>query len=143
MSVNKAIIVGRLGADPELRFIPSGRAVCNFNLATESVWKDKQGQRQKQTDWHRIVVWGPQAETAAKYLTKGREVYVEGEIKTRSYDDKDGIKRYVTEIVVRDLRFLGGGGNGSGGGGGRRDDSDQEPMGDFGRYDPGDDDVPF
>ena len=148
MSVNKAIIVGRLGGDPELRFIPSGRAVANFNIATDSVWKDRDGQRQKQTEWHRIVVWGPQAETCSKYLAKGREVYVEGEIRTRSYDDKDGNKRYVTEIVARDVRFLGGnqGGGGGGGGGGRggRDDiPDMEPMGGFGGPDPGDDDVPF
>ena len=145
MSVNKAIIVGRLGGDPELRFIPSGRAVCNFNLATDSVWKDKEGQRQKQTEWHRIVVWGPQAESAAKYLTKGREVYIEGEIKTRKYTDKENVERSITEIVARDVRFLGGGqGQGSGGG---RDDSrggdGTNPMGDFGRPDPGDDDVPF
>ena len=88
MSVNKAIIVGRLGADPELRFTPSGRAVANFNLATSSVWKDKSsGERKEDTQWHKIVVWGPQAETCGKYLQKGREVFVEGEIRTRNYDD--------------------------------------------------------
>lgn len=109
MSVNKAIIVGRLGGDPEVRFIPSGKAVANFSVATDSTWKDSEGQKQKQTEWHRIVVWGRQAETCAKYLTKGREVYLEGEIRTRSYDDKDGNKRYATEIVASDVRFLGGG----------------------------------
>lgn len=109
-SINKAIIVGRLGSDPESRSTSGGKSVCNFNVATDSSWKDRDGQRQKQTEWHRIVVWGPQAETCAKYLSKGREVYVEGEIRTRSYDDKEGAKRYVTEIVARDVRFLGGGG---------------------------------
>lgn len=128
MSVNRAILVGKLGKDPELRFVPSGRAVCNFNVATDNVWKDRDGQRQKQTEWHRIVVWGAQAETAAKYLAKGREVYVDGEIRTRSYDDKDGVKRSVTEIVARDVKFLGGGGNG----GQRQDDATQQ-----------DDDIPF
>jgi single-strand DNA-binding protein len=143
MSVNKAIIVGRLGSDPELRFIPSGRAVANFNVATDSVWKDRDGNRQKQTEWHRIVVWGPQAETCSKYLSKGREVYVEGEIRTRSYDDKEGVKRYVTEIIARDVRFLGGAQAGGGRGAGRDDIPDVEPPGNFGGPDPGDDDVPF
>lgn len=106
--VNKAIIVGRLGADPELRFTGAGRAVCNFNLATSSVWKDKtSGERKEDTQWHKIVVWGAQAESCSKYLAKGRETYVEGEIRTRNYEDKEGIKRYITEIIARDVRFLG------------------------------------
>jgi len=142
MSVNKAIIVGRLGADPELRFTGNGRAVCNFNLATSSVWKDKQsGEKKEDTQWHKIVVWGAQAETCSKYLTKGREVFVEGEIRTRNYEDKEGIKRYITEIVARDVRFLGG-----------RSDRDSQGGGDFGApSEPpagfeetgGDDDIPF
>lgn len=143
MSVNKAIIVGRLGADPELRFTPSGRAVANFNLATSSVWKDKSsGERKEDTQWHKIVVWGPQAETCGKYLQKGREVFVEGEIRTRNYDDKEGIKRYVTEIVARDVRFLGGRGDGGGGGGGGGGlgEPDAPPPG---FDDAGDDDIPF
>ncbi len=145
MSVNKAIIVGRLGADPELRFTPNGRAVANFNLATSSVWKDKSsGERKEETQWHKIVVWGPQAETCSKYLQKGREVFVEGEIRTRNYEDKEGIKRYVTEIVARDVRFLGGrgdGGGGGGGGGGGFGGPDAPPPG----FDEtgGDDDIPF
>ena len=118
MSVNKAIIVGRLGADPEIRFTQSGAAVTNFNVATDSVWKDKEGQQQKRTEWHRIVVWGNQAEPCSKYLTKGREVYVEGEIQTRSWEDKEGQKRWTTEIRARDVRFLGGGRSEGGGGGG-------------------------
>ena len=110
MAVNKAILIGRLGADPEIRFTGTGRAVCNFRIATDSVWTNREGQKQKTTEWHRIVAWGPQGETCSKYLTKGREVYVEGEIRSRSYDDKDGIKRTVTEIVAQQVRFLGGGG---------------------------------
>jgi single-strand DNA-binding protein len=122
MSVNKAIIVGRLGADPEIRFTQSGAGVTNFNVATDSVWKDKEGQKQSRTEWHRIVVWGPQAEVCQKYLSKGREVYIEGEIQTRSWEDKEGQKRWTTEIRARDVRFLGGrgdqdGGSGSGAGG--------------------------
>lgn len=142
--VNKAIIVGRLGADPELRFTNAGRAVANFNLATSSVWKDKNsGERKEDTQWHKIVVWGPQAETCSKYLAKGREVFVEGEIRTRSYDDKDGNKRWITEIVARDVRFLGGRGQGdSGGGGGGDYGGPSEPPGGFDEG-PGDDDIPF
>lgn len=142
MSVNKAIIVGRLGADPELRFTPSGRAVANFNLATSSVWKDKQsGERKEDTQWHKIVVWGPQAETCSKYLAKGREVFVEGEIRTRNYEDKEGIKRYVTEIVARDVRFLGGKSDGARDGGGDFG-APNEPPGGF-EETGGDEDIPF
>lgn len=142
--VNKAIIVGRLGADPELRFTGSGRAVANFNVATSSVWKDKQtGEKKEDTQWHKIVVWGPQAETCNKYLQKGREVFIEGEIRTRSYDDKDGNKRWITEIVARDVRFLGGRGQGeSAGSGGGDFGAPSEPPGGF--DDAGDgDDIPF
>jgi single-strand DNA-binding protein len=112
--VNKAIILGNLGKDPELRFTPSGRAVARFPVATTERWTDQSNQRQERTDWHNIVVWGKQAETCSQYLSKGRQVYVEGSIRTRSYEDKDGNKRYVTEIVARDVRFLGGAGAGGG-----------------------------
>jgi single-strand DNA-binding protein len=108
--VNKAIIVGNLGKDPDVRFTPSGRAVCKFPVATSERWTDQQGQKQERTEWHNIVVWGKQAETCGQYLAKGRQVYVEGSIRSRQYDDKDGNKRYITEIVARDVRFLGGGG---------------------------------
>ena len=108
--VNKAIIVGNLGRDPEVRFTPSGRAVAKFTVATSERWTDQQGQRQERTEWHNIIVWGKQAETCGQYLSKGRQVYVEGRISNRSYDDKDGNKRYITEIIARDVRFLGGGG---------------------------------
>ena len=106
--VNKVIIVGNLGRDPEVRFTPSGRAVARFSVATTERWVDPQGQRQERTEWHNVVVWGKQAETCGQYLSKGRQVYVEGSLRTRSYDDRDGNKRYVTEIVARDVRFLGG-----------------------------------
>ncbi|MEO2168769.1 MAG: single-stranded DNA-binding protein [bacterium] len=144
MSVNKAIILGRLGADPEIRFTQSGAGVCNFNVATDTVWKDKDGQKQSRTEWHRIVVWGPQAEPCSKYLTKGREVYVEGEIQTRSWEDKEGNKRWTTEIRARDVRFLGGGRSDQGGGGDPGDgtDSSGSTSGDGGGG-PADGDVPF
>lgn len=130
--INKALIAGRLGKDPELRFTSSGKAVCNFSVATESVWKDRDGKKQKQTEWHNVVVWGPQAESCAKYLAKGSTAFVEGEIRTRSYDDKDGNKRFVTEIVARDVKFLGGKNE-------QRDDDSRRGDG----TDPMDDDAPF
>ena len=108
--VNKAIIVGNLGRDPEVRFTPDGKAVAKFSVATTERWNDQQGTRQERTEWHNIVVWGKQAETCGQYLAKGRQVYVEGSIRTRNYDDKTGTKRYVTEIVAQRIRFLGGGG---------------------------------
>lgn len=142
MSVNKAIIVGRLGADPELRFTPGGRSVANFNVATSSVWKDKSsGEKREDTQWHKIVVWGPQAETCSKFLKKGREVFVEGEIRTRSYEDKEGSKRYVTEIVARDVRFLGGRGDRDASEGGGDFGAPTEPPAGFDET--GDDDIPF
>jgi single-strand DNA-binding protein len=107
--VNKVILVGNLGADPELRYTPSGAAVCELRLATNETWTGKDGQRQERTEWHRIVVWGKRAEPVAKYLDKGRQVYVEGRIRTRSWEDKDGVKRYTTEIIANDVQFLGKG----------------------------------
>jgi len=107
-SVNKAILIGNLGKDPEIRYTPSGQAVASFPIATTRRWRDKDGQPQEQTDWHNIVVWGRQAENAKEYLRKGRPVYIEGRIQTRNYDDKDGVKRYVTEIVAQTVQFLGG-----------------------------------
>ncbi len=108
--VNKVILVGNLGSDPEMRYTPSGQGVCEFRVATNESWNDKNGQRQERTEWHRIVVWGKRAEVCSKYLSKGRSVYVEGRIQTRTYDDKEGNKRYITEIVAQDVQFLGGGG---------------------------------
>ena len=120
-SMNKAILIGNLGADPEVRYTASGAAVANFNIATSEVWNDKSGQRQERTEWHRIVVWGRQAETCGEYLKKGRSVCVEGRIQTREWEDRGGQKRYTTEINAQNVTFLGGregGGGGSYGGGG-------------------------
>ncbi len=108
MSVNKVFLIGNLGRDPELRFTPGGRAVAKFPLATTEVWVDTSGSRQERTEWHNIVVWGKQAESCSQYLTKGRQVFVEGSIRSRSYDDRDGNKRYVTEIIAQRVQFLGG-----------------------------------
>jgi len=106
-SVNKAILIGNLGGDPELRYTPSGMAVCNFSIATTEKWRDKQTNEMKEsTNWHRIVLWGKQAETAKQYLTKGSPVYIEGRIQTRSWDD-NGVKKYITEIIGQRLQFLG------------------------------------
>lgn len=106
-AVNKVILIGNLGKDPELRYTPGGKAVASFSLATTERWRDSEGVMQDKTEWHNIVVWGRQAETAKEYLAKGRQVYVEGRIQTRSWEDKDGNTRYTTEIVAQRLQFLG------------------------------------
>ena len=108
MSVNKVIILGRLGQDPELRYTPGGAAVCNFSLATSENWTDKSGQKQEKTEWHRIVVWGKLAELCNQYLSKGRQAFVEGKLQTRSWDDNNGQKRYTTEISATTVQFIGG-----------------------------------
>lgn len=108
MSVNKVLILGRLGQDPELKYTPSGVPVCNFSLATSESWNDKSGQKQERTEWHRVVVWGKMAELCNQYLTKGRQAFVEGALQTRAWDGKDGSKRYTTEIVARNVQFIGG-----------------------------------
>lgn len=135
-SLNKVILIGHLGADPELRFTKGGQSTCELRLATSESWKDKDGTRQERTEWHRVVVWGKTAEICAKYLAKGRLACVEGRIQTRTYEDKQGQKRYVTEIIATDVRFLGGGG-GKGGSGGS--EPDPAPSGVMGP----DDDIPF
>ena len=107
--VNKAIVIGRLGQDPELKYTPSGgNAVCNFSLATSEKFKTKSGGEKEETQWHRIVCWGKTAEIAAEHLSKGREVYIEGKIKYRSYEDKNGVKKYSTEIEAQTVQFIGG-----------------------------------
>jgi single-strand DNA-binding protein len=160
-SVNKVILIGNLGADPELKYTPTQRPLCNLRIATTEVYKDKAGQRQEKTEWHRVTVWGDQAENCNKYLAKGRSVYVEGRLQTRTYD-KDGQKHYATDVVADRVVFLGSGGGegrggggsgegrgrsgGSGGFGGRSDSGSSEDPGDSG---PGgappasDDDIPF
>lgn len=125
-SLNKVFLIGNLGADPEVRFTANNTAVANFRIATTEVWNDKSGERQERTEWHRIVVWGKQAEHCGEYLKKGRSVHCEGRIQTREWEDREGQKRYTTEIVADRVTFLGsrgdgeGGGGNYGGGGGRR-----------------------
>ncbi len=108
MSVNRVILVGRLGRDPETRYTSAGQAVTNFSMATDESFKDRSGERQKRTEWHKIVVWGKQAEIAQQYLKKGSLVYVEGRIQTRQWDDREGQKRTSFEIVANTFRMLGG-----------------------------------
>ena len=132
MSVNKVILVGRLGQDPESRATPSGASVCNFSLATNEAWTDKSGQRQERTEWHRIVVWGKQAELCQQYLSKGRQAYIEGKLQTRSWEDQSGQKRYTTEVQAQTIRFLGGKEMGASSGAssyGGASDSFEAPMG--------------
>lgn len=124
-SVNKVILVGNLGRDAELRYTPGGAAVATINMATTEVWNDKSGQRQEKTEWHRVVLWGKSAESLAEYLTKGKQIYVEGRLQTRQWDDKDGNKRYTTEIRGDRIVLLGGG---RGGGGGQAYDRGESPA---------------
>ncbi|MBE2251372.1 MAG: single-stranded DNA-binding protein [Myxococcus sp.] len=150
--VNKVILIGNLGKDPEVRFTPAGAAVANFNIATNESWTDKSGQKQERTEWHRIVVWGKLAELCGEYLKKGRQCYVEGRLQTREWTDKEGKKNYTTEVVAQSVQFLGGGpgradggGSGSGGGGGRPSDFGGGPPDDMGPppSSGGGDDIPF
>jgi len=152
-SVNKVILVGNLGRDAELRYTPGGAPVATLNLATTEVWNDKaSGQKQEKTEWHRVVLWGKSAESLSEYLTKGKQIYVEGRLQTRKWQDKDGNDKYTTEIRADRITLLGGGGGGGGtrspqrtpaavgagsGGGG-----DHEPMGEP-ISDLNDDDIPF
>lgn len=107
MSVNKVILIGRLGQNPEIRFTPSGAAVANFSVATNETWLDKAGQKQERTEWHRVVVWGKLAELCGQYLSKGRQAYVEGRMQTRQWQDKDGQTKYTTEVQAQTVQFLG------------------------------------
>src|SRR5216110_2985140 len=151
-SVNKVILVGNLGRDAELRYTPGGAAVATINMATTEVWNDKGGQRQEKTEWHRVVLWGKTAESLNEYLTKGKQIYVEGRLQTRQWDDKDGNKRYTTEIRGDRIVLLGGGGGGrSGGGMSRGGGTSEETVGGHGGGAPApdgpepitDDDIPF
>jgi len=156
--VNKAIVVGRLGRDPEVRYTPDGTAVANFSVATSEEWKDKAtGEKREKTEWHRIVAFRRLGEICGEYLSKGRQVYIEGRIQTRDWEDKDGVKRYTTEIVASQMQMLGSrddfggsrGGAGSGGGGsrggagsgggGRPQEASPGPS----YSNMGDDDIPF
>jgi single-strand DNA-binding protein len=147
-SVNKVILIGNLGKDPELRYTPGGSAVVNFPIATNERWKDKDGNPQERTEWHNIVLWARLAEIANDYLRKGSSVYIEGRLQTRSWDDRDGNKRYTTEIVGTQMQMLGRA-EGSGGGGrpvGPDEGSERKggsPSGGQKSGDDVDDDLPF
>jgi single-strand DNA-binding protein len=152
--INKVILVGNLGADPETRYMPSGKAVSNIRIATSESWRDKQtGDQQERTEWHSVVLYDKLGEIAAEYLRKGSQVYIEGSIRTRKWQDKEGKDRFTTEIIARDMQMLGGrggaqGGVGSGGGSGGEsrsrppasDDRGAPPGGGEGGFD---DDIPF
>ena len=141
--INKAILIGRLGRDPEVRYAQSGTAVTTFTVATSERWKDKNsGEMQERTEWHRIVAFGKLGEICGEYLTKGKQVYIEGRLQTRSWE-QDGVTRYTTEIVASDMKMLEPKGAAGGGGGGYRD---QKPSGDYPEpsyQEPADDDIPF
>jgi len=156
--LNKVMLIGNLGKDPEVRYTPGGQAVANFTIATNESWNDKQGQKQERTEWHRIVAWGKTAELCGEYLTKGRQVYIEGKIQTREWNNKEGQKQYTTEVVANQVLFLSGGERGPGKGqsrGGGADDFGPPPPGlDEPQSGPsgggggsarggGDDDIPF
>jgi len=117
--INKVILIGHLGADPETRAMPSGMTVANLRLATSENWKDKQsGEQQERTEWHNVALFGRLGEIAGEYLRKGSQVYIEGRLRTRKWQDKSGVDRYTTEIVANDMQMIGGRGGGGGGGGG-------------------------
>lgn len=148
--INKVILVGNIGKDPETRYMPNGKAVTNFSVATSESWTDRtSGDKQERTEWHNVVLFEKLAEIAAEYLRKGSQVYIEGSLRTRKWQDKEGKDRYTTEIVARDMQMLGGrGGAGAGGGdssgGGRaapeRSSSAPPPAAEEGDFD---DDIPF
>jgi single-strand DNA-binding protein len=158
-SVNKVILLGNLGRDPETRYTTGGDAVTNLNIATSEQWKDKAGEKQERTEWHRVVLFGRQAEIAGEYLKKGRSVYIEGRLQTRKYTDKDGVEKYSTEIVgdrmqlIGSARDAGSGGDtefersGGGGGGGAKREGAGKPAAPAGggkkNVDDFDDDIPF
>ena len=140
--VNKVIIIGNLGQDPDTRYSPSGSAVTKLRVATNESWKDRQsGEQQERTEWHRVTMFGRLAEIAAEYLRKGSQVYLEGRLQTSKWQDKDGNDRYMTEIIANEMQMLGGRGGapamGGGGGGGSQSQPAQSPPDDF------DDDIPF
>ncbi|HTT02512.1 MAG TPA: single-stranded DNA-binding protein [Steroidobacteraceae bacterium] len=148
--INKVILIGNLGADPETRAMPSGMSVCNLRLATSESWKDRQsGEQQERTEWHRVAIFGRLAEVAGEYLHKGSQVYIEGSLRTRKWQDKQGNERYTTEIVASDMQMLGGrGGGGAGGAGGaaeppRERGESVEPLSTSTERDEFDDDIPF
>lgn len=147
MSVNKVILVGRLGRDPETRFTGGGQAVANFTLATDSTYKDRSGERQKKTEWHRIVVWSKLAEICQQYLKKGSLIYIEGRLQTREWEDKSGQKRTTTEIVASEMRMLGSRSDSAAAGAGTSHAAEPDVIAadDTGGHEPSisDEDIPF
>lgn len=146
--LNRVILLGNLGADPELRMTNNGAAVLKMRLATSETYLDRNKQRQERTEWHNVVVWGRRAEALSKFLGKGDRILVEGSLRTTSYDDRDGNKKFRTEIIANNVVLSGGGRGGAGGGGGGRPlDDDHGPSGGGGYddvdYGGGDDDIPF
>ena len=111
MSLNKVILIGRLGQEPTIRYMPNGEAVCNFSIATSETWNDRNGQRVERTEWHNITMYRKLAEIAGQYLKKGSQVYLEGKIQSRKYQGKDGVERTAYDIIVNEMKMLGGGGN--------------------------------
>ncbi len=138
MSVNKAILIGRLGKDPEVRYTNQGTQVTTFTVATNEVWRDKDGNKQERTEWHRVVAWGKLAEICGQYLKKGSQVFLEGRLQTRDWEDRDGNKRYTTEIVAREMKMLD-----TRGGGDSRMDEPPPPEDSFAPSDDMGDDIPF
>lgn len=137
--VNQVRLIGNLGRDPEMRITPSGTTVVNFSMATNEKWKDKDGQQQEKTEWHRIVVFGKLADICAKYLFKGKEILIEGKMQTRNWRDRDGKERYTTEVIAEQMKMFGGGDQTrSDTGGGQQPGTDQQ----YGDYPP-DDDIPY
>ncbi len=149
--VNKVILIGNLGRDPEIRYTQGGQPVANFTMATSERWNNKDGERQERTEWHKIVVWGKLAEFCGEYLSKGRQVYAEGRLQTREWEDKDGNKRWTTEVVANSIQFVGprpgGGGDGdasfSGPSRGGAPAGPPPPSGSGGSGGGGEDDIPF
>jgi single-strand DNA-binding protein len=139
--VNKVIVIGRLGADPEVKTVAGGNTVARLSVATSENWTDKQGQKQERTEWHRVVVWGKLAELCGKYLSKGRQAYIEGRLQTRSWEDQSGQKKYTTEIVANTVQFLGGGAERSQSQGGQ-DDYGNQDFGPEPQFDQSDE-IPF
>lgn len=136
MSVNKAILLGRLGKDPDMRYTPAGKGVCTFTIATSDKWVGEDGQKKESTVWHNIVAWGKPAEVIKEYMTKGSQIFIEGRIANRSYEDKDGNKKYVSEVVVQSFQFVGD----------RAKDDKSEPQPELplpDRQEGNDDDLPF
>lgn len=144
-SVNKVILVGNLGRDPEVRYMPDGAAITNISVATTDTWKDKNGEKQERTEWHRVAFFGKLAEIAGEYLKKGSQVYVEGRLQTRKWQDKDGQDKYTTEIVADRMQMLGGraGGGGSDGFSSAPSSGGPSKTSGGGKFDDFPDDIPF